>query len=66
MVLAIASTGSIFELSGGSPTIGFVPALVISVTGIPLCFFLFYAAIKKGQAETDEDDAKFKRDNNRF
>eukprot|EP00979_Chaetoceros_neogracilis_P013004 scaffold3606_cov276-Chaetoceros_neogracile.AAC.2 len=66
MVLAIASTGSIFELSGGSPVLGFAPSVGITVLGIPLCFFLFYAAIKKGIAETEADDAEYQRKNNRF
>ena len=65
MVLAIASTGSIFELSGGSPVMGFIPSLALSVVGIPLCLFLFYAAIRKGIVETEEDDKKFQQ-NNRF
>mmetsp|Transcript_16433 Transcript_16433/g.31136 ORF Transcript_16433/g.31136 Transcript_16433/m.31136 type:complete len:269 (-) Transcript_16433:79-885(-) len=59
MVLAIASTGSIFELSGGSPVLGFVPTLVIAIMGIPLCLFLFYAAIQKGIAETEADDIAY-------
>jgi len=61
MVLAIGATGSVFELSGGNPVIGLVPTVLIIVAGFPLCFFLFYAAIKKGAAETEEDDAKFTR-----
>ena len=59
MVLAIASTGSIFELSGGSPVLGFVPTLVVAIIGVPLCLFLFYAAIQKGIAETEADDAAY-------
>jgi hypothetical protein len=66
MVLAIATTGSIFELSGGHPVLGMIPSVGIIVTGLPLCFFLFYAAIKKGIAETDEDDKRFQQKSNRF
>ena len=66
MVLAIATTGSIFELSGGNPVLGMIPSVGIIVTGLPLCFFLFYAAIKKGIAETDEDDKRFQQKSNRF
>ena len=66
MVLAIATTGSIFELSGGAPVLGVIPSVGIIVTGLPLCLFLFYAAIKKGIAETDEDDKKFQQRTNRF
>lgn len=66
MVLAIASTGSIFELSGGHPVLGFVPTVIVTLVGVPACFFLFYASIKKGIAETEEDDKAFQRKNGRF
>ena len=59
MVLAIVSTGSIFELLGGSPQFGTVPTALFAVVGTPLCFFLFYAAILKGNAETEADDQRF-------
>ncbi len=64
MVLAIASTGSVFELAGGSPVLGFLPTAGIAIVGIPLCFFLFYAAIKKGMAETEEDDKNYRNQRN--
>jgi hypothetical protein len=66
MVLAISSTGSIFELSGGHPVLGFIPTATITLLGIPSCFFLFYASIKKGIAETEEDDKAFQKKNGRF
>lgn len=66
MVLAIISTGSVFELSGGSPVLGFAPTLGITIVGVPTCFFLFYASIKKAQAETEEDDKAYRNSNNRF
>lgn len=66
MVLAIASTGSIFELSGGHPVLGFIPTVIVALVGVPACFFLFYASIKKGIAETEEDDKAFQRKNGRF
>jgi hypothetical protein len=66
MVLAISSTGSIFELSGGHPVLGFIPTAIIAVLGVPSCFFLFYASIKKGIAETEEDDKAFQKKNGRF
>ena len=66
MVLAIISTGSVFELSGGSPVLGFAPTLGITIVGVPTCFFLFYASIKKAQAETEEDDKAYRNKNNRF
>lgn len=31
----------------------------IALVGTPLCLYLFYAAILKGNAETEEDDKKF-------
>jgi hypothetical protein len=78
MVLAIASIGSIFELTttsdggqggggGGAEStaeellLGFVPTLGIAIVGLPLCLFLFYAAIQKGIAETEADDAAYQR-----
>lgn len=68
MVIAIAVTGSIFELSGGNPVLGVIPSVGVALVGLPSCFFLFYAAIKKGIAETEEDDREFQRgrSNNRF
>mmetsp|Transcript_23398 Transcript_23398/g.67420 ORF Transcript_23398/g.67420 Transcript_23398/m.67420 type:complete len:200 (-) Transcript_23398:100-699(-) len=59
MVLAIVSTGSIFELLGGSPQYGMIPTALFAVLGTPLCFFLFYSAILKGNAETEADDQRF-------
>lgn len=52
-------SGSIFELSGGNPQYGFPVTAAIAAIGLPTCLFLFYAAIKKGIAETEEDDKKF-------
>lgn len=51
--------GSVFELSGGNPQFGIPITTGIAVVGIPLCLFLFYAAILKGIAETEEDDKAF-------
>jgi hypothetical protein len=56
----ILRTGSIFELSGGAPKIGFGPSAALIALGGPLCIFLFIAAVQKGAAETEEDDANFK------
>jgi len=64
MVLAIASVGSIFELVGGSPQLGFIPSAALALLGSPLCIFLFYAAIMKGNAETLADDEQYKKKNN--
>jgi len=59
IVLAIASTGSLFELIGGDPKLGAVTSAGIAVVGFPVCLFLFYAAIVKAKAETEEDDERF-------
>ena len=40
--------------------------MAIAIIGIPTCLFLFYAAIQKGIAETEADDAEYQRRNNRF
>ncbi|KAL7483164.1 hypothetical protein ACHAW6_008814 [Cyclotella cf. meneghiniana] len=61
MVLAIASTGSLFELTGGAPTLGFGTTAAIAAIGLPSCLFLFYAAILKGMAETEEDDKQYNK-----
>jgi hypothetical protein len=50
----------LFDLIGGSPAFGFAPTAAAALVGLPICFFLFYAAIVKGQAETEEDDKKFR------
>ena len=55
----LSFVGSLFDLIGGSPAFGFLPTAGTALVGLPLCFFLFYAAIVKGQAETEEDDKKF-------
>ena len=52
-------TGSLFELSGGNPKLGFVITAVITALGLPLSVFLIYAAILKGAAETEEADREF-------
>jgi len=38
-------------LIGGSPSYGFAPTAAVSLLGLPLCFYIFYAAIQKGQQE---------------
>jgi hypothetical protein len=52
-------SGSIFELFGGTPQLGMVGTGAIALVGTPLCLYLFYAAVLKGNAETEEDDKKF-------
>jgi len=62
VVLAISSIGSIFELFGGSPQLGVAGTASVALLGTPLCIFLFYASVLKGNAETEEDDKKFLKD----
>mmetsp|Transcript_25871 Transcript_25871/g.40596 ORF Transcript_25871/g.40596 Transcript_25871/m.40596 type:complete len:150 (+) Transcript_25871:543-992(+) len=61
MVLAISSIGSLFELSGGTPKLGFAVTAVITALGLPISVFLIYAAILKGAAETEEADREFNK-----
>ncbi|CAM9401712.1 unnamed protein product [Ectocarpus fasciculatus] len=58
-VVSIAFTGSIFEVTGGHPELGYTTTYIIGTLSLPTFIFLFYAAIKKGKAEVEEDDAKF-------
>eukprot|EP00752_Nemacystus_decipiens_P004144 g3793.t1 len=58
-VLSIAFTGSIFEVTGGHPELGYTATYIIGTLSLPGFIFLFYAAIKKGKAEVEEDDAKY-------
>jgi hypothetical protein len=46
---------------GGKPDLGMAPTAAIVVLGFPAAIFLFYASIRKAQAETEEDDQKFMR-----
>jgi hypothetical protein len=45
--------------SGNAPQFGVPVTATIALLGIPSCLFLFYAAILKGIAETEEDDKAF-------
>jgi len=60
MVLMISSIGSLFELTAGAGgKLGFVPTAALAAAGFPLSIFLIYAAIMKGAAETEADDALY-------
>ncbi|WRH67698.1 MAG: hypothetical protein RSE13_04910 [Planktothrix sp. GU0601_MAG3] len=48
-VAAIASVGSVFELSSGNPQLGGLTTSVILALSIPLGVFLFFAAVKDAQ-----------------
>lgn len=64
---SFGNVGSVFELGSGNPQFGFVTTAAIAAVGIPTCLFLFYAAILKGTAETEEDDKVFlNKNNNRY
>jgi hypothetical protein len=65
MILAISSTGSLYELAGGGGTtkLGLVPTLLLGGIGLPTSAFLIYAAIRKGAAETEVDDEEYDRQN---
>lgn len=69
MILAISSTGSLYELAGGgggtTELLGLVPTLLLGGIGLPTSVFLIYAAIRKGAAETEEDDEEYNRQNAR-
>lgn len=49
-IAAIASVGSIFELSSGSPDWGMVPTRIVLGVCVPLVGLLFYAAVKDARA----------------
>ena len=53
--------GSLFELTSGTPTLGFGPQVALAAIGLPSSLFLIYAAIKKGEAETEEDDRQYNK-----
>jgi hypothetical protein len=57
-----ATTGSVFELATKNEDLplGVLPTVAVAVLGVPTCFFLFYAAVLKGKAETEEDDKVFR------
>lgn len=64
MLLAIASTGLIFNFSAQEN--GILRIVGLGLVSLPLTLFLFYAAVKKGAAETEEDDRKFEQERNRY
>jgi len=49
-VAAIASVGSVFELSYGHPTYGTLATTLILIASIPASGFLFWAAVKDTKA----------------
>lgn len=54
-VLAIASIGCVFELSGGQPTYGPTVTYAILAFSLPGFLYTFYAAVRKGQQEALDD-----------
>jgi hypothetical protein len=56
----IIDIGSLFELGNvNGPALGFAPTAALAALCLPAAIFLFYAAILKGQAETEQDDQAF-------
>ncbi|HEY9633783.1 MAG TPA: hypothetical protein V6D14_10275 [Coleofasciculaceae cyanobacterium] len=49
-IAAIASVGSIFELSSGNPQLGSLTTGIILAAGIPLTGLFFYAAVRDARA----------------
>ncbi|CAM9232406.1 unnamed protein product [Choristocarpus tenellus] len=60
VVVAIAFVGCIFEATGPKPVMGYPLTYAVGTLSFPGFLFLFYAAIKKGQAETEEADDPFR------
>ena len=54
-ILAIASVGCVFELTGGHPMYGSTVTSGILAVSLPSFLFLFYSAIRKGQQEAEDD-----------
>ncbi len=42
------------------------PTAAIAAVGLPSCLFLFYAAIKKGEYETEQDDLEYNKPRGRL
>mmetsp|Transcript_27990 Transcript_27990/g.41640 ORF Transcript_27990/g.41640 Transcript_27990/m.41640 type:complete len:194 (-) Transcript_27990:317-898(-) len=55
-VTAIAFVGSIFEVTGPNPILGYPLTAAILVAALPGFLYLFYCAIVKGQQEAEEPD----------
>lgn len=54
--------GKLFAVSRRAlDQLGYTTTYVIGTLALPTFTFLFYAAVKKGQAEVDEDDARYSR-----
>ncbi|OLP18181.1 hypothetical protein BST81_12320 [Leptolyngbya sp. 'hensonii'] len=49
-IAAIASVGSVFELSSGNPELGTLATGIILAVSIPLTGFFFYAAVRDARA----------------
>jgi hypothetical protein len=49
-ISAIASVGSVFELSSGKPELGTLPTGIILAISVPLVVILFLAAVKDARA----------------
>ena len=61
MLLTISSTGSIFKMFDEPPQLGFATTTAAIGIEFVLAGYLFYAAILKATAETEEDDREFNK-----
>lgn len=59
MILAIVGVGSGFDIFSDEPRFPFAVNAAITAGGLAICLGLFYASIRKAQAETEEDDKKY-------
>jgi hypothetical protein len=58
----VSVAGSLFEILDGKAAdsvLGPSGTLGLAIVGIPVTLFLFYAAVRKAQAETAQDDERF-------
>ena len=61
ILLTIASTGSLFKMLDEPPQLGFATTAAAIGIEFILAGYLFYAAILKATAETEEDDREFNK-----
>mmetsp|Transcript_17334 Transcript_17334/g.39709 ORF Transcript_17334/g.39709 Transcript_17334/m.39709 type:complete len:160 (+) Transcript_17334:98-577(+) len=61
ILLTIASTGSLFKMFDDPPQLGFATTAAAIGIEFVLAGYLFYAAILKATAETEEDDREFNK-----
>jgi hypothetical protein len=65
LYLLLGSLFDILEGKAADSVLGPTGTISLAVVGLPLTLFLFYAAIKKAQDETAQDDERFLKGNKR-